>query len=174
MRHQADKRDVVQADERCRQPFVGPRQAAETRGPGEAAFDDPTPWQEDEIPLRVGERPHTLLLYVTRSVAELPERAVDERQEAIRNHAYRQAHRIITHALLWPVGLVVVLAAFGDPFGWLHALWSNTALVIALGTSGTQLLAFLPTMILAWVEPDPIEGEWRTDEPPGEAIGLVI
>jgi hypothetical protein len=99
------------------------------------------------------------LLYVTSNVAELSEQAVDERQESIRNHAYRRAYRIVMHALIWPIGLVVVLAAFGDPFGWLAALWANTALVIALGTAAAQLLGFLPTMILAWTEPDPIETE---------------
>lgn len=101
----------------------------------------------------------SLLLYVTRNVAELPERALDERQELIRNRAYRRAYRIVIHALIWPAALIVLLASFGDPHGWLHALWSNTALVIALGTCGTQLLAFLPTMMLAWTEPDPIEVE---------------
>jgi hypothetical protein len=100
-----------------------------------------------------------LLLYVTSRVTELPERAIDERQEMIRNWAYRVAYRIVVHALLWPAVLVVTLASFGDPHGWLHALWSNTPLVIALGTSGTQLLVFLPTMILAWTEPDFSEGD---------------
>jgi hypothetical protein len=100
-----------------------------------------------------------LLLAVTRQVAELPEGAVDERQEAIRNRAYRLAYRIVMHALIWPIGLVVVLATFRDPFGWLAALWANTALVIALGTAAAQLVGFLPTMILAWTEPEPIEME---------------
>jgi hypothetical protein len=98
-----------------------------------------------------------LLLYVTSRVSELPETAIDERQQMIRNRAYRVAYRIVVHALIWPALLIVTLASFGDPHGWLHALWSNTPLVIALGTSGTQLLVFLPTMILAWTEPEPIE-----------------
>jgi hypothetical protein len=100
-----------------------------------------------------------LLLAVTSQVAELPEGAVDERQEATRNRAYRLAYRVVMHALIWPIGLVVALVAFGDPFGWLAALWANTALVIALGTAAAQLLGFLPTMILAWTEPEPIEAE---------------
>jgi hypothetical protein len=100
-----------------------------------------------------------LLLASTSGVAERPERALDERQETIRNRAYRLAYRVVTHTLLWPIALVVLLAAFGDPFGWLAALWANTALVIALGTVAAQLLAFLPTMIIAWTEPDPVEVE---------------
>jgi hypothetical protein len=99
------------------------------------------------------------LLAATHRVAELAEHALDERQEAVRNHAYRLAYRVVMHALIWPIGLVVVLASFSDPFGWLAALWANTALVVALGTGVVQLLAFLPTMILAWTEPDPIEAE---------------
>lgn len=100
-----------------------------------------------------------LLLYVTRQVAELPQGVVDERQEAVRNRAYRLAYRIVMHALIWPTGLIIVLISFGDPHGWLAAIGKNTPLVIALGVSGTQLLAFLPTMMLAWTEPDPAEGE---------------
>ena len=46
------------------------------------------------------------LLGVTHRVAELAEHAVDERQEAVRNHAYRLAYRIVMHALIWPIGLV--------------------------------------------------------------------
>lgn len=100
-----------------------------------------------------------LLLHVTSRVAELPEGAVDERQEMIRNRTYRLSYRIVTQIIVWPAALVVVLASFGDPYGWLHALWSNTALVIALGVSAAQLLVFLPTMMLAWTQPDPIELE---------------
>ncbi len=47
-----------------------------------------------------------LLLWVTRRLAELPERAIDERQVAIRNRAHRLAYRIVNHAVLWPVALV--------------------------------------------------------------------
>ena len=100
-----------------------------------------------------------LLLYVTSRVSELPERAIDERQEMTRNRVYRLAYRIVVHALIWPAALIVTLASFGDPHAWLHALWINTPLVIALGTGGTQLLVFLPTMILAWTEPDFVEGD---------------
>ena len=97
-----------------------------------------------------------LLLRATSQLAELPERRVDERQESVRNRAYRLAYRVATHAFIWPVAAIVVLASFGDPWGWLGELWRNTALIVALGTCAAQLFAFLPTLILAWTEPDPI------------------
>jgi hypothetical protein len=102
-----------------------------------------------------------LLLYVTSQVAELPRGAVDERQEAVRNRSYRVAYRIVMHALVWPTVLIVVLISFGDPHGWLAAIGKNTPLILALGVGGTQLVAFLPTMMLAWTEPEPnpVEGE---------------
>ncbi len=95
-----------------------------------------------------------LLLWVTRRVAELPERAIDERQAAIRNRAHRLAYRVVNHAVLWPVALVVVLASFGDPNHWLAHLGGNTEMLTAAGTAICQLVCFLPTMILAWTEPD--------------------
>jgi len=95
-----------------------------------------------------------LLLWVTRRLAELPERAIDERQVAIRNRAHRLAYRIVNHAVLWPVALAVVLASFGDPNHWLAHLAGNTEVLTAAGTVICQLVCFLPTMILAWTEPD--------------------
>jgi hypothetical protein len=100
-----------------------------------------------------------LLLYVTSQVAELPEGAVDERQAAVRNRAYRLAYRIIMHTLVWPTVVIVVLISFGDPHGWLAAIGKNTPLILAVGVCGTQLVAFLPTMILAWSEPDLVESD---------------
>lgn len=95
-----------------------------------------------------------VLLWVTRRVAELPERAIDERQVAIRNRAHRLAYRIVNHAVLWPVALAVVLASFGDPNHWLAHLGGNTEMLTAAGTAICQLVCFLPTMILACTEPD--------------------
>jgi hypothetical protein len=100
-----------------------------------------------------------LLLVATSNVAELPEGAVDERQEAIRNHAYRLAYRLVMLVSIGLLALIVVLASFGDPIGWLQSVWTNTALVVAVGTSLAQLVSFLPTMILAWSEPDPVGSE---------------
>jgi hypothetical protein len=98
-----------------------------------------------------------LLLYATGNLAERPSQAVDEREEMVRNRAYRRAYRLASNAIIIPAAIIVVLASFGDPHGILHAIWKNTALVIALGTAGTQILAFLPTMMLAWTEPDPAD-----------------
>jgi uncharacterized membrane protein len=107
------------------------------------------------VPLLAAILAGDLLLYVaTRRVAELPEAAVDERQEAVRNRAYRIAYRIIVNLIIWPGGLVALLASEGDPHGWLRSIGGNTTLVIALITAGCQLLAFLPTIVLAWTEPD--------------------
>jgi hypothetical protein len=98
-----------------------------------------------------------LLLYVTRKVADLPDSAVDEREEAVRNHAYRLSYRAVMYMSVFAAGLVAVLASLGDPNGVLHTFAANTALVIAACVAGSQLIAFLPTMVLAWTESDPEE-----------------
>ena len=41
MQHEAGKRKEMQPCEHCRQAFVVAGQAAEARGPGETALDDP-------------------------------------------------------------------------------------------------------------------------------------
>src|SRR5471032_3112589 len=55
MQHQTDKRDVVEADQRFGQPFIVPRQSAESRCPGETSFNYPAPRQQDKAMLRLGE-----------------------------------------------------------------------------------------------------------------------
>ena len=51
MSHEDGEGDEVQADEGLGQAFVVAGEAAEACHPGEAAFDDPTPGQQDEAAL---------------------------------------------------------------------------------------------------------------------------
>ena len=55
MQHQASKGDEVQSCEDRRQPLVVTRQAAEARGPGEAALDDPALRRQHEAALGLGQ-----------------------------------------------------------------------------------------------------------------------
>ena len=85
----------------------------------------------------------------TRTVAELPERFLDERQRAVRNRAYFYAYLILgyTVSALLTIGLVVfVLVSEND------AVTLTTTWVQALGLtmSLTLLCSLLPSMVVAW------------------------
>jgi hypothetical protein len=87
----------------------------------------------------------------TRTVAELPERFLDERQRAVRNRAYFYAYLILgyTVSALLTIGLVVfVLVSEND------AVTLTTTWVQALGLtmSLTLLCSLLPSMVVAWSE----------------------
>jgi hypothetical protein len=88
----------------------------------------------------------------TQRVASAPETMVDERQEALRNRAYRVAYVV----LLVTVGAILLVAdlASEQSRAWLGGTvaWSGW---LVFG----ELLFVLPTMVLALVEPDRVEPE---------------
>jgi len=94
-----------------------------------------------------------LILYATQNLAERRMGSVDEREEQLRNRTFRLAYRILSAAICVVGAVVIMLASFGDPGGALRAYWHNTGLVIATGTVALQLLAFFPTVMLAWSQP---------------------
>jgi hypothetical protein len=87
----------------------------------------------------------------TRTVAELPERFLDERQRAVRNRAYFFAYLIlgwIVGALL-TVGLVGFVLVSENDAVTLTTTWDQA---LGLVLSLTLLISLLPSMVVAWSE----------------------
>jgi hypothetical protein len=94
-----------------------------------------------------------VLRRATQRLAVAPEAALDEREVAVRNRAYRLAYRLLAVAFGIPLWLLFLTAA-SDP-SWILDDVSNGGLVI----TSLELLFFLPTAIIAWIEPDMPEAE---------------
>ena len=87
-------------------------------------------------------------------LTNLPLNQLDERQQAVRGHAYQTAYRILT-GLVMLLGLYVGIGSFNaqlflprDFWAWMIAFF---ALVI--------LITSLPSAVFAWTEPDPQDEE---------------
>jgi amino acid transporter len=94
----------------------------------------------------------------TQRVASAPQAMVDERQEALRNRAYRFAYL----ALLATVGGVLLVS---DLAGEQSRAWLGNAVRFNGWLVFGELLFVLPTMVLAFIEPDrvaPEPGEVRS------------
>jgi hypothetical protein len=93
-----------------------------------------------------------LLGRATRRIASAPDDAVDERQEALRNRAYRVSYGILALS----VGATVLIAdlATDDSRRWLAGAIQGGPVIAFL-----ILLFFLPTMVIAWLEPDRLADE---------------
>jgi hypothetical protein len=87
----------------------------------------------------------------TRTVAELPERFLDERQRAMRNRAYFGAYLILgyTVSALLTIGLVAFVLVSENDTVTLTTTWDQAiGLVMAL----TLLCSLLPSMVVAWID----------------------
>ena len=85
----------------------------------------------------------------TRTVAELPERFLDERQLAVRNRAYFGAYLILgyTVSALLTIGLVVFVLVSENDAVTLTTTWDQA---LGLTMSLTLLCSLLPSMVVAW------------------------
>lgn len=91
----------------------------------------------------------------TRRLAVAPDGALDERQEEIRNYAYRLSHRVLAVAFGIPLWLLFFHAPGTGAPSWLQDAVSNAGLIVVY----LELLFFLPTAAIAWIEPDTPEDE---------------
>jgi hypothetical protein len=105
----------------------------------------------------------------TSRIASAGPGALDERQEALRNRAFRVAYAVF--ALVVGGGTLVAYTASLDSRAWLASRLSGGAILVFL-----QLLFFLPTMAVAWLEPDRLTDEPAPPRPmsPGERLSLVM
>ena len=102
-----------------------------------------------------------LLRLSTRTVAELPDRFLDERQRALRDRAYRYAYLILgwVVAATLTVGLIAFIIVSENDAATLTTTWDQA---IGVLLSVTLLISLLPSMVFAWCD----TGEESTD--PGE------
>jgi hypothetical protein len=92
-----------------------------------------------------------LLRMSTRTVADLPDRFLDERQRALRNRAYRYAYLVLGWiiASLATVGLVAFVVVSENDTATLTTTWDQAlGAVLAL----TLLISLLPSMVVAWLD----------------------
>ena len=85
----------------------------------------------------------------TRTVAELPERFLDERQRAVRNRAYFYAYLILGWIVsgLLTIGLVVFVSVSVNDSLTFTATWvQGVGLVLCL----TLFISLLPSRVVAW------------------------
>ena len=88
----------------------------------------------------------------TSRIASAREDAVDERQEALRNRAFRAAYAVFALAIGGSVLIAYVWSP--DSRAWMATRLSGGAILVFL-----QLLFFLPAMTVAWMEPDRLGDE---------------
>ncbi len=93
-----------------------------------------------------------LLRYSIRTVADLPERFLDERQRALRNRSYVSAYLILGWIVggLATIGLVAFVIVSENDTVTLTTTWGQ-----ALGgvLSLTLLISMLPSLVVAWSDP---------------------
>ena len=84
--------------------------------------------------------------WATQRVATAPDAALDERQEALRNHAH-----VLSYRLLGVVLIVILIAGVATPptRWWLEHVVTLGGIAVFM-----QLLFGLPAMVLACIEPD--------------------
>jgi hypothetical protein len=92
-----------------------------------------------------------LLRMSTRTVADLPDRFLDERQRALRNRAYRYAYLILGWIVagLATVGLIAFVIVPDDDTATVTTTWSQA---LGLVLSVTLLISLLPSMVVAWLD----------------------
>ena len=96
-----------------------------------------------------------VLFLATHRVADFSTPKLDERQQALRNRAYRTAYLLIAGGSIVAVGTSVLLAT-GTSVGvdWLAHSGQHVAVLTSMGVVVLQLLCLLPTALVAWTEPD--------------------
>jgi len=99
-----------------------------------------------------------LLRLSIRTVADLPDRFLDERQRALRNRAYRYAYLILGWIVagLASVGLIAFVVVSEDDAATLTTTWSQA---LGLVLSVTLLISLLPSIVVAWLD----QGEESAD-----------
>ena len=101
----------------------------------------------------------------TSTIVDKSSSVLDERQEGMRNRAYRVSYQIMTGlALLLGLAFVLARSSF-TPYPSFFAVSNPEAAARAALGIYFVLLFILPTTIVAWLEPDPID-----DLPQGEMI----
>jgi predicted membrane protein len=97
-----------------------------------------------------------LLFASTRRVTDRPSSTLDEREETLRNRAYRSAYLFVFYGLLLVVGGAMALFFTGNELAarWIAHPAAQPAVLTGFGVATLQLVALLPAAIVAWTERD--------------------
>ena len=93
-----------------------------------------------------------ILYRYVRDRADMPGRALDERERTLRDRAWIVSYQVLSAVV---IGAVIVIGIAVFVFD--RPITLDAALVNALVLSVAVLLPVLPAAALAWIEPDPIE-----------------
>ncbi len=93
-----------------------------------------------------------LLRFSTRTLADLPDRFLDERQREIRNRAYFSAYLILGWIVgaIATIGLIAFVVLSDDDFLTLSLTWDQA---IGPVLSVLLVISLLPTFVVAWRDP---------------------
>lgn len=98
-----------------------------------------------------------LLLYAaTHRVTDRPTSTLDEREQAVRNRAYRAAYLAVFYGITIAVAGGMLLFFTGHEVGarWLAHPANHPSFLTGIGLATLQLVALLPTAIVSWTERD--------------------
>ncbi|MBO0683573.1 MAG: hypothetical protein J2P45_10485 [Candidatus Dormibacteraeota bacterium] len=116
-----------------------------------------------------------VLVRATGGLAFAAGSALDEREIAVRNLAYRRGFRLLGAALvlavaIWWVGNIVAFAiTYPGPSSQVDSGVSGRFVVAIL-----ELVAMMPTLVIAWMEPALAVGRWASLGPPALAGSATV
>lgn len=96
------------------------------------------------------------LFVATRRVADRPTSTLDEREQTVRDRAYRTAYLAVFYGTILVVGGAMLLLTTGNELAgrWLAHPSNHPAFLTGFGIATLQLVSLLPTAIIAWTERD--------------------
>jgi hypothetical protein len=125
-------------------------------GAGLAASGLTLSWLWITPTLLIGGPASWLLAFATRNISNAPDDDADERDQAVRDRAHRRAYGIFLVPLVLVMALPVVYIQESIRTGTPPTLSVGVASYIAASFCALYLLYFmLPTLVVAWNEPDP-------------------
>lgn len=96
------------------------------------------------------------LYLATHRVTDRPTSTLDEREQAVRNRAYRTSYLVVFYAVVVAVGGAMLLYFSGQEIAsrWVSHPAAHPAVLTGFGLATLQLVSLLPTAIVAWTESD--------------------
>jgi hypothetical protein len=122
-----------------------------------------------------------LLVRATSGLAFTRRRTLDERESALRDHAYRRGFRLLGVALAVELLIVIAtdyvsfaLSTLGQNGSFAGSPELNNAITGRGLTAILELLVMLPTLMIAWSDPDHVEPRGREPGRRGALLWLSV
>lgn len=96
-------------------------------------------------------------LYVaTHRITDRPTASLDEREQTVRNQAYRSAYLLVFYGIILAVGGAMLLLYSGNLLmpRWLAHPAAHPEVLTGFGVATLQIVSLLPTALIAWSEQD--------------------